>query len=204
MLELRGRNETIVKVNGNSYTLPETNMQGVEVKDNWGSLLDALPEDVRTLEQVREVSREIENGTVLEANRTYTTSELTELFLNNTSRDSFNMTVSSSLAYASVYALLANGTMGNVTWNVKSGVTVMHNSTCIHCIAIFLAEAQQARMRAFTSNPSATFTVRNHPIPLTAYEEWYIESLLSLFASLFLLVPSCHLPPDPDPRPSPN
>merc|ERR1719331_2766378 len=57
-----------------------------------------------------------------------------------------------------------------------------------------MAEAQQARYQARTGNPKATFVVRNHPIPLTRYEEWYIQSLLSLFASLFLLVPFCYLP----------
>src|SRR3546814_20905343 len=41
---------------------------------------------------------------------------------------------------------------------------------------------------------SATFTARNHPLPLTAQQTIEVQTVLAVFASLFILIPLCYIP----------
>jgi len=76
-------------------------------------------------------------------------------------------------------------------------LTVLHNSSSWHALYMFHGFARQAAYadRCFeTPNPSATYVVRNHPLPLTTGQVLEIRFILSVLTSLFLLIVLGYVP----------
>jgi ABC-type multidrug transport system ATPase subunit len=84
-------------------------------------------------------------------------------------------------------------------------VTVMHNSTSAHGIAAFRGEVISAAWQKCYDDldmtasqrklsPNVEYLAKNHPLPLTARQSLQNRVLLSLLASLFILVPLCYIP----------
>jgi len=80
-----------------------------------------------------------------------------------------------------------------VAWHGKVPATILHNTTYYHALPLGLSELHQARLRA-QKGPDAYVKVRNHPLPLTKIASMYIDTVLTLFAAIFLLLPFCYLP----------
>ena len=89
--------------------------------------------------------------------------------------------------------------------NFPVPVTVMHNSTSGHGIAAFRGEVISAAWQKcydelnITASqrkllPNVAYVAENHPLPLTARQSLQNRVLLSLLASLFILVPLCYIP----------
>jgi len=75
----------------------------------------------------------------------------------------------------------------------KVGATILHNSTYLHALPVGLAELHDAQLKA-AKGPDAYLRVRNHPLPLSKILSLYIDTILTLFAAIFLLLPFCYLP----------
>ena len=100
-----------------------------------------------------------------------------------------------------------NWTSGGVAKNdvaLQVPLTLVHNASYIHALPVLSAELQQARFAANRymhgrpgwndSSRAVVYLVRNHPFPLTARENIRIQTYLTLFAALFVMVPFCYLP----------
>ena len=79
------------------------------------------------------------------------------------------------------------------TWETHVPATILHNSTYFHALPVAYTELLQARARV-DKGPSAFVRVRNHPLPLTRIASLYIDTILTLFAAIFLLLPFCYMP----------
>jgi ABC-type multidrug transport system ATPase subunit len=102
-------------------------------------------------------------------------------------------------------------------WNASSPFTLLHNTSSPHALPAFLGETARAQYRVMTNRPAAVYDVRNHPLPLSVRQQATVEVVLSVIASLFILIPFCcksspapldaainfrsrALPPHPGPR----
>jgi len=78
--------------------------------------------------------------------------------------------------------------------------TLLHNTSSSHAERIFNGELVAAAFRVCSphaATPGATtpkYLVKNHPLPITAKQALEIKVILSIFASLFILVPLCYIP----------
>lgn len=109
--------------------------------------------------------------------------------------NNFNVTLTQG-ALQALSPTLVNLLLGQdarFTYGVTSELTVMFNATSPHSLPSYMAQSTEARLKS-TKGVSSSFIVRSHPLPLTEYQSAVIKGLLSLFASLFLLVPFCYLP----------
>jgi hypothetical protein len=122
-----------------------------------------------------------------------------------------------TISLAALSNLLATFTNQTISLNPSSNTawTLMHNSTAYHAVPSFAAEMLRSQLMLLhgpsslmspsapysdyianrSSTTSATsYTLRNHPLPLTAQSSLTIRALLAVFAALFTLVPFCYLP----------
>jgi len=73
--------------------------------------------------------------------------------------------------------------------------SLLHNSSSAHAVAAFTQTLlQSAYQQCPSTSDMAKFTVSNHPLPLTVTQALEIKTILSLFASLFILIPYCYIP----------
>ena len=79
-------------------------------------------------------------------------------------------------------------------WNASSPFTVLHNTSSPHALPAFLGETARAQYRAMTNRPAAVYDVKNHPLPLSVRQQATVEVVLSVIASLFILIPFCYIP----------
>ena len=88
---------------------------------------------------------------------------------------------------------------------VPSAVTVLHNTTSPHGIAAFRGEVVSAAWQECYESlnvsqsqrvlrPKVDYSARNHPLPMTSRQTLENRVILSLLASLFILVPLCYIP----------
>ena len=83
---------------------------------------------------------------------------------------------------------------------VPTDVTIAHNASSWHANFIFYGyarqEAYQDRCSIDGNDASVAnrFVVRNHPLPLTTRQALEIRFILSIFASLFILIALCYAP----------
>ena len=100
-----------------------------------------------------------------------------------------------------------NWTSGGVAKDpvaIPTPLTLLHNATYIHALPVLATELQAARFAANRymnglrgwndTDHGVVYRVRNHPFPLTARENILIQTYLTLFAALFVMVPFCYLP----------
>lgn len=107
---------------------------------------------------------------------------------------------------AAVLAILPDG-KETYSFVVPSLLTLLHNSSSAHAVAIFDGELARslfgecgAALRApvdggpTQAKESVEYSTKNHPLPLTAQQSLTIQVILSIFASLLMLIPLCYLP----------
>ena len=86
---------------------------------------------------------------------------------------------------------------GFVTVQYNNNVThsIVHNATSPHALPAFAQTLFQGYFQQCESTKAEQeFRVINHPLPLTAQQSIEIKTVLSLFASLFILIPYCYIP----------
>ena len=73
--------------------------------------------------------------------------------------------------------------------------SLLHNSSSPHAVAAFTQTLLQSMYNQCPGiSDMAKFTITNHPLPLTVTQALEIKTILSLFASLFILIPYCYVP----------
>mmetsp|Transcript_43917 Transcript_43917/g.64517 ORF Transcript_43917/g.64517 Transcript_43917/m.64517 type:complete len:2436 (+) Transcript_43917:98-7405(+) len=77
---------------------------------------------------------------------------------------------------------------------IESESTIMHNSSSPHAIAAFNHANMQYHYKGCSAEVDAKFDIVNHPLPLTSQQNIEVRSILSIFASLFILIPFCFTP----------
>lgn len=104
----------------------------------------------------------------------------------------FNLSMS-SLADA-IERLLPSGT-SSFALGINSTATILHNSSSPHAVSAFNQAYMQYLFMQCTGNSSTSRLVAvNHPLPLTDQQTIDIKTVLSVLASLFLLIPYCYIP----------
>lgn len=87
---------------------------------------------------------------------------------------------------------------------IPSPFTLTYNTSSSHNIGIYLGELTQTMFRAcspvnyYTDDSMSAgkpqYLVKNHPLPISRQQALEIKILLSVLASLFILVPLCYIP----------
>jgi ATP-binding cassette subfamily A (ABC1) protein 3 len=76
---------------------------------------------------------------------------------------------------------------------VVSQITFLFNTTSDHSLPALIQELAQARLQAAVKNNSTSFLVSSHPLPLTKNESLRLQTVLTVLAALFILIPFCYL-----------
>lgn len=82
----------------------------------------------------------------------------------------------------------------------SSKMTLMHNTSAVHGLAILNAESVKLQLNNCTkSNPARNYTdfhysVSNYPLPVTFSQTLQNRVILSVITSVFLLIPLCYIP----------
>jgi hypothetical protein len=76
---------------------------------------------------------------------------------------------------------------------IFSPVTLLFNTTSDHSLPALIQELTQARLKANLGDESAKLKISNHPLPLTKTEFLELQTVLSVLAALFILIPFCYL-----------
>jgi ABC-type multidrug transport system ATPase subunit len=75
---------------------------------------------------------------------------------------------------------------------VNTSVTILHNTTSPHAVAVFNHEYANSRYKQCTGN--GTINIVNHPLPISTKKSIENRSILSIFAVLSTLIPLCFVP----------
>lgn len=109
-----------------------------------------------------------------------------------------DLTVGDPTEYSSVFeyisTLLPTEPNTTSTFVVNNDVTVMFNTSSFHAVAAGYQGYIEYLYKTCTSNPKARFVSINHPLPLTEQKNLELKAQLSVFASLFTLIPFCYAP----------
>jgi len=78
-------------------------------------------------------------------------------------------------------------------------LTVLHNASGLHALPAFYnqivdLEYQTCLIDEDRDSVYEFYLARNHPLPLTAQQSLEIQTLLSIFAALFIQIPMCYAP----------
>ena len=76
---------------------------------------------------------------------------------------------------------------------ILSPLTVLFNTTSDHSLPALIQELMQARLKANLGDETAKLKISNHPLPLTKTEFMELQTVLSVLAALFVLIPFCYL-----------
>jgi ABC-type multidrug transport system ATPase subunit len=99
-----------------------------------------------------------------------------------------------SLTFPGTYHMIRNWPNGKAKYrlSVNTSVTILHNITSPHGVAIFNHEYANSRYKQCTGNGS--INIVNHPLPISTKKSVEIRSMLSIFAVLSTLIPLCFVP----------
>lgn len=85
--------------------------------------------------------------------------------------------------------------MSSFALGIDSNASILHNSSSPHAVSAFNQAYMQYLFMQCTGNSSTSRLVAvNHPLPLTDQQTIDIKTVLSILASLFLLIPYCYIP----------
>eukprot|EP01041_Mallomonas_annulata_P006632 gene6631-13438_t len=111
--------------------------------------------------------------------------------------DQFNTTLNiGPLNYSATNVLDFLNLKGIKSYNIQipNSYTVLHNSSSSHATAAYRGALIANVFSECSSVENAHYVARNHPLPLTATQAIELKILLSIFASLFILIPLCYIP----------
>ena len=81
--------------------------------------------------------------------------------------------------------------------NLTAAASILHNASSPHAVGAFNQAYMEYLYRSCSSSdqPSTARLVSvNHPLPLTNQQAIEVQTILSVLASLFLLIPYCYIP----------
>jgi hypothetical protein len=80
------------------------------------------------------------------------------------------------------------------TLDINSRYTIMMNSTGPHTMSALRGELMEVSLAQCLNNEAFEYSIRNHPMPITAKQAIQIKIIISLFTSIFILIPLCYIP----------
>eukprot|EP00546_Thalassionema_frauenfeldii_P021997 CAMPEP_0178898090 /NCGR_PEP_ID=MMETSP0786-20121207/2129_1 /TAXON_ID=186022 /ORGANISM="Thalassionema frauenfeldii, Strain CCMP 1798" /LENGTH=2244 /DNA_ID=CAMNT_0020568753 /DNA_START=187 /DNA_END=6921 /DNA_ORIENTATION=+ len=83
----------------------------------------------------------------------------------------------------------------NYRVGINTAASILHNSSSPHAVAAFNQAYLESMFQRCTGDPVSSRLVSiNHPLPLTNQQTIEIQTILSILAGLFLLIPYCYIP----------
>lgn len=122
-----------------------------------------------------------------------------------------NIILWEDISSSDLLPLLPSGVL-HQTIGIPNMYTILHNTTSPHGLAALQGQLIEANFQMCmnptepvpgASNGSSTpssdyqstqYLVKNHPLPITPEQTLFIQLILSLLASIFILVPLCYIP----------
>ena len=126
-------------------------------------------------------------------------------------------TIFGAITDANATAAFAQSLLDGIGLGLRNEpVTLLHNVSEWHAVPGFAADLFRSKLALMYSEsvqasghspdpaaystvfpayaPRSSFTLRNHPLPLTTQSILTIRAILAIFAALFVLIPFCYLP----------
>jgi hypothetical protein len=97
------------------------------------------------------------------------------------------------LTMDNLLSLLPHGT-AEYTFLLDSKASILHNSSSPHAVAAFNQAYTDYLYATCTGNARARLVSVNEPLPLTTQQSIEVQTILSILAALFLLIPYCYIP----------
>ena len=82
----------------------------------------------------------------------------------------------------------------NYSISIENTQSVLHNSSSPHAIAAFNQHLAEYLFKNCTKLFRSRLVSENHPLPLTTQQSLEIKTVLSILASMFILIPYCLIP----------
>uniref|UniRef100_A0A7S1VG15 ABC transporter domain-containing protein n=1 Tax=Grammatophora oceanica TaxID=210454 RepID=A0A7S1VG15_9STRA len=107
--------------------------------------------------------------------------------------DNETITIDLDDAGSIIGELLPSGSQEFV-YTLEPTASVLHNTSSPHAAAAFHQTYNEFLFKTCSQNDDARLVSVNHPLPLTTQQEIEVQTVLSILASLFLLIPYCYIP----------
>ena len=79
-------------------------------------------------------------------------------------------------------------------FQVDSESSILHNASSPHAVAAYYQHYLEFLFKRCTGRKSVRLVSQNHPLPLTTQQSLEIKTMLSVLASMFILIPYCLIP----------
>eukprot|EP00551_Chaetoceros_affinis_P007272 CAMPEP_0203672206 /NCGR_PEP_ID=MMETSP0090-20130426/7774_1 /ASSEMBLY_ACC=CAM_ASM_001088 /TAXON_ID=426623 /ORGANISM="Chaetoceros affinis, Strain CCMP159" /LENGTH=2044 /DNA_ID=CAMNT_0050537473 /DNA_START=44 /DNA_END=6178 /DNA_ORIENTATION=- len=180
--------ETSLIIDAINETLISQNVTGAE------NLTSALFEIISGSDNLSELV----NDTLTLLNLTIDDDELQEFVLDNLFNGTENITVEGDgwtlfLTEGQVLSALNNG-FDTYKLNVEVPVSILHNSSSSHSVAVFTQTYYDHLYKQCTQSTNSKLSAINQPLPLTSQQSTEIRTILSIIASILLAIPFNYIP----------
>jgi hypothetical protein len=96
--------------------------------------------------------------------------------------------------FESLTTFIPSATTETIT-GMNTEASILHNSTSPHAVGVFNQAYMEYLFKMCNGgNVNSHLVSINHPLPLTDQQTIEIKTILSILASLFLLIPFCYIP----------
>ena len=85
-------------------------------------------------------------------------------------------------------------TFNSSSFFITSDCSIVHNASSPHSVAAFNQLFAENLFQTCTDDFDSRLPIFNHPLPLTPDQATEIKTILSVLASLFILIPLCYIP----------
>merc|ERR1712125_154959 len=176
-------------INNSTLVEGDGSLSPVETNITIGELIDILNENTNS------TSTQIDGRLYISRGEVYFNPATSSLRISSLRLETNNANVSlGENATIPLDVLLTSLSDSDVfNFQINNDVSVMHNSTSAHAVAAFNQAHHEYQFMKCSNTQKRLISV-NHPLPLTSQQSIEIRTMLSLFASLFLLIPYCYIP----------
>ena len=98
-----------------------------------------------------------------------------------------------NLSVGDLASIAQDGTM-EITFQISTRASILHNSSSPHAVAAFNQAYSEYLYGTCKANTRARLISVNEPLPLTTQQSIEVKTILSILATLFLLIPYCYIP----------
>ena len=79
-------------------------------------------------------------------------------------------------------------------FHVDTQTTILHNASSAHAVAAYYQHYMEFLFKKCTAQSSSRLVAENYPLPLTTQQSLEVKTVLSVLASMFILIPYCLIP----------
>jgi ABC-type multidrug transport system ATPase subunit len=98
-----------------------------------------------------------------------------------------------NISIGDLASIAPDGTL-EVTFQISTKASILHNSSSPHAVAAFNQAYSEYMYGTCKANTRARLISINEPLPLTTQQSIEVKFILSILATLFLLIPYCYIP----------